>query len=47
MNEFYVRYIPEHERQRIEMLEPFDEYEVTVTLQLNVLFICLRTRTEL
>lgn len=27
MNEFYVRYIPEHERQRIEMLEPFDEYE--------------------
>ncbi|XP_069790588.1 tRNA wybutosine-synthesizing protein 4 isoform X2 [Narcine bancroftii] len=27
MNEFYVRYIPEQEKQRIEMLEPFDEYE--------------------
>ncbi|XP_078260399.1 tRNA wybutosine-synthesizing protein 4 [Rhinoraja longicauda] len=27
MNEFYARYIPEQERQRIEMLEPFDEHE--------------------
>ncbi|XP_059822995.1 tRNA wybutosine-synthesizing protein 4 isoform X1 [Hypanus sabinus] len=27
MNEFYVRYIPEQEKQRIELLEPFDEYE--------------------
>ncbi|XP_067843944.1 tRNA wybutosine-synthesizing protein 4 isoform X2 [Heptranchias perlo] len=27
MNEFYVGFIPEQEKQRIEMLEPFDEYE--------------------
>ncbi|XP_078085374.1 tRNA wybutosine-synthesizing protein 4 [Mustelus asterias] len=27
MNEFYVGFIPEQEKQRIEMLEPFDECE--------------------
>ncbi|XP_051877081.1 tRNA wybutosine-synthesizing protein 4 [Pristis pectinata] len=27
MNEFYVGYIPKQEKQRIELLEPFDEYE--------------------
>ncbi|XP_060684014.1 tRNA wybutosine-synthesizing protein 4 isoform X2 [Hemiscyllium ocellatum] len=27
MNEFYTGFIPEQEKQRIEMLEPFDEYE--------------------
>ncbi|XP_078407905.1 tRNA wybutosine-synthesizing protein 4 [Cetorhinus maximus] len=27
MNEFYVGFIPEEEKRRIEMLEPFDEYE--------------------
>ncbi|XP_072335487.1 tRNA wybutosine-synthesizing protein 4 isoform X1 [Scyliorhinus torazame] len=27
MNEFYVGFIPEQEKQRIELLEPFDEYE--------------------
>ncbi|XP_038644930.1 tRNA wybutosine-synthesizing protein 4 isoform X3 [Scyliorhinus canicula] len=32
MNEFYVGFIPEQEKQRIEMLEPFDEYEITVSL---------------
>ncbi|XP_075773424.1 tRNA wybutosine-synthesizing protein 4 isoform X1 [Pelodiscus sinensis] len=27
MNEFYVGFIPEDERQRVQALEPFDEYE--------------------
>ncbi|XP_074833229.1 tRNA wybutosine-synthesizing protein 4 isoform X3 [Carettochelys insculpta] len=27
MNEFYTSFMPEHERQRVQALEPFDEYE--------------------
>lgn len=28
MNEFFTRCIPEDEQQRVQALEPFDEYEV-------------------
>lgn len=29
MNEFFTRCIPQEEQQRVQALEPFDEYEVT------------------
>lgn len=30
MNQFYTLCIPAEERQRVQALEPFDEYEVTL-----------------
>lgn len=29
MNDFYLGLVPEEERRRVEILEPFDEYEVS------------------
>lgn len=29
MNEFFTRCTPQEEQQRVQALEPFDEYEVT------------------
>ena len=29
MNDFYLGLVPEDERSRVEVLEPFDEYEVS------------------
>lgn len=28
MNDFYLGFVPDEERSRVESLEPFDEYEV-------------------
>lgn len=30
MNDFYLKLIPDEERHRVEGLEPFDEYEVSI-----------------